>query len=69
MMEWQENMRVSTELLPRCPRCGKPLTMNLRSDNKFVQDEGWYRAAERYEDFIRRHQKGKIIYLELGVGI
>ncbi|WP_337652777.1 winged helix-turn-helix domain-containing protein [Clostridium sp.] len=68
MMEWQENMRVSTELLPRCPRCGKPLTMNLRSDNKFVQDEGWYRAAERYEDFIRRHQKGKIIYLELGVG-
>lgn len=68
MMEFQENMRIPTELIPRCPRCGKPLTMNLRSDDKFVQDEGWYRAAGRYEDYLRRHQHGKILYLELGVG-
>lgn len=68
MMEFQKNMRIPTELIPRCPRCGKPLTMNLRSDDKFVQDEGWYRAAGRYEDYLRRHQHGKILYLELGVG-
>lgn len=68
MMEWQENMRIPTELIPRCPRCGKPLTMNLRADDKFVQDKGWYQAAERYEDFLRRHQRGRILYLELGVG-
>ena len=42
--------------------------MNLRSDDRFVQDEGWYKAAGRFEDFLRRHQRGKILYLELGVG-
>lgn len=68
MIEWQENISIPTELIPRCPRCGKPLTMNLRSDDKFVQDRGWYQAAERYEDFLRRHQKGRVLYLELGVG-
>ena len=44
------------------------MTMNLRCDDTFVQDEGWYRASERYGDFIRRHKKGHILFLELGVG-
>lgn len=64
----QRDMKVPTELIPRCPRCGGPMTMNLRSDDTFVQDEGWYRAASRYEDFLRRHRQGKVLYLELGVG-
>lgn len=68
MMEEQRDMKVPTGLLPRCPRCGKPLTMNLRSDDKFVQDQGWYAAAERYEIFLRRHDAGKVLFLELGVG-
>ena len=58
---------VPTELLPACPVCGKPLTMNLRSDDKFVEDEGWRQAAERYETFLRTHS-GKVLFLELGVG-
>ena len=68
MMERQENMKIPTELLPVCPHCGKPLTMNLRSDDKFVEDEGWHRAAERYSDFLRRHAGQRILFLELGVG-
>ena len=64
----QENMRILTELIPRCPKCGKPMTMNLRADDKFVQDEGWYRATERYEEFLRRHENLHILFLELGVG-
>lgn len=68
MLEFQENMRIPTELIPRCPKCGKPMTMNLRSDNTFVQDDGWYRAAERYEEFLRRHKNLHILFLELGVG-
>lgn len=68
MIEEQRDMKVPTGLLPRCPRCGKPLTMNLRSDDKFVQDQGWYAAAERYENFLRRHVAGKVLFLELGVG-
>lgn len=68
MMDQQNDMRIPTELLPVCPHCGKPLTMNLRSDNKFVEDEGWHLAAERYNNFIRTRKKQKILFLELGVG-
>ena len=68
MVKRQENMKIPTELLPVCPHCGKPLTMNLRSDNKFVEDEGWHRAAEQYENFLRTRAGGKILFLELGVG-
>lgn len=68
MLEFQEDMRVPTELVPHCPKCGKPMTMNLHSDNTFVQDEGWYRARKRYEEFLRRHENLHILFLELGVG-
>ena len=68
MMELQTNMRIPSELLPICPHCGKPLTMNLRSDDKFVEDEGWHEAAERYENFLRTRRNGRILFLELGVG-
>ena len=68
MVKRQENMKIPTELLPVCPHCGKPLTMNLRSDDTFVEDEGWHRAAERYENFLRTRAGGKILFLELGVG-
>lgn len=68
MIAEQADMRVPTELIPRCPRCGRPMTMNLRSDGTFVQDEGWYAAARRYEDFLQRHRNGRILLLELGVG-
>lgn len=62
-------MRIPTSLVPRCPVCGGPMTMNLRADNTFVQDDGWYRAAGRYDDFVRRHQNMPVLYLELGVGM
>ena len=67
MVEHQIDMKIPTELIPKCPNCGKPLTMNLRSDNKFVEDEGWHQAAERYENFLRT-RRGKLLFLELGVG-
>lgn len=68
MVQRQQNMKVPTELLPICPYCGKPLTMNLRADNKFVEDNGWKQAAERYATFLRQHEDGNVLYLELGVG-
>lgn len=64
----QENMRIPSEIIPYCPVCGRPMTMNLRSDDSFVQDEGWYRASGRYNDFIQRHKNMHILFLELGVG-
>ena len=68
MRKQQKDMKIPTELLPVCPHCGKPLTMNLRSDDKFVEDEGWHRAAEQYQNFLRTHANEKILFLELGVG-
>ena len=64
-------MTIPTDLIPHCPVCGKPMSMNLRADDTFVQDEGWYKAAERYENFIRTRKldsDGKVLFLELGVG-
>lgn len=68
MVARQQGMQVPSELVPRCPDCGRPMTMNLRTDDTFVQDEGWYQAQERYQDFLRRHKGLRVIFLELGVG-
>lgn len=69
MAEQQKDMKIPAALVPKCPICGAPMTMNLRCDNSFVQDECWYAAANRYEDFIRRHSNSHILFLELGVGM
>lgn len=69
MLVQQNNMRIPTELIPHCPKCGRPMTMNLRCDDTFVQDEGWYAAANRYQDFISRYRNSHILLLELGVGM
>ena len=68
MIAEQKDMRIPTELIPRCPRCGKPMTMNLRSDAAFVEDAGWHRAARRYGAFIGRMDGGRVLFWELGVG-
>lgn len=68
MVAEQKNMRIPSELVPHCPVCGAPMTMNLRVDHAFVEDDGWHKAAERYQGFIRRHKGLHILYLELGVG-
>ena len=67
MMEQQSDLKIPSELIPTCPVCGEPLTMNLRSDDRFVEDEGWHRAAQRYHQFLRSHD-GKVLFLELGIG-
>ena len=68
MIRRQDHMTIPRDLVPHCPHCGKPLTMNLRADDTFVQDEGWYQASRRYSRFLTEHQDGKILFLELGVG-
>ena len=69
MVAKQHDMRIPEELAPRCPVCGAPMTVNLRSDDTFVEDDGWHAACGRYEEFLRRHaKKSRLLLLELGVG-
>lgn len=64
----QAHMKIPSELIPKCPVCGAPMTMNLRCDSAFVEDDGWHDAMARYNDFIRRHRGLRVLFLELGVG-
>lgn len=68
MVAEQKDLKIPTKRIPKCPICGAPMTMNLRCDNTFVQDEGWYKAYHRYEEFIQSHKNLHILFLELGVG-
>lgn len=68
MVEQQRDMRIPSELVPRCPECGEPMALNLRCDDTFVENQGWHNAADRYSDYILRHRKQHNLFLELGVG-
>ena len=61
-------MRIPAELIPKCPEDGSDVVLNLRSDDSFVEDEGWHKASAAYADFLRRHEGMHVLYLELGVG-
>ena len=69
MIAEEKDMCIPTELVPKCPVCGGKMEMNLRCDDTFVEDEGWHKAALRYNNFLEKHKKGNILYLELGVGM
>ncbi|UTD08263.1 Sir2 silent information regulator family NAD-dependent deacetylase [Treponema denticola] len=77
MWEFRDEMKVPTELVPRCPVCRKPMSMNLRADHTFVTDKGWHKASKQYEKFLQTRNiikngeqegDGKVLFFELGVG-
>ncbi len=69
MVEQQKDMRIPSELVPKCPVCGKPMSMNLRADDTFVEDEGWHAASVRYREYLEEHKNKKVLFLELGTGM
>lgn len=68
MLDRQQDRRIPTDLIPYCPRCGAPMSMNLRADHTFVEDNGWHAAHDRYQAFLRTHLHQPLLFLELGVG-
>ena len=68
MVSKQKEMKIPTQAIPYCPHCGVLMTMNLRIDDTFVEDKGWYQAAKCYHEFLKSHKKQHILFLELGVG-
>ena len=61
-------MRIPSKLIPKCSDDGSDVTMNLRADDTFVEDEGWHRASAAYADFLHRHENRHVLYLEIGIG-
>ena len=68
MDQARKNCEVPTYMVPRCPICGGNMTMHLRCDNHFAEDEAWHEAADRYADFLDSLDGKKVVLLELGVG-
>ena len=68
MISKQKEMKIPTQAIPYCPHCGALMSMNLRIDDTFVEDKGWYQAAKCYHEFLKSHKKQHILFLELGVG-
>lgn len=59
---------VPSYMVPRCPVCGGNMTMHLRCDQYFVEDENWHEIAVHYHDFLKKIGQKKGVLLELGVG-
>ena len=68
MYTQQKDMKIPSSLVPKCPNCGKPMTLNLRCDSTFVEDDGWHAASARYSSFLESVRGKKVLFLELGVG-
>lgn len=62
------SMQIPTNLIPKCLDKNSAVTMNLRADNSFVEDEGWHKASKNYYEFLQANKDGHILFLELGVG-
>ena len=68
MIKYKKEMKIPTELIPKCPYCGRNMSMNLRADSTFVQDKNWDKQKSKYEKFLKNSNNSKILFLELGVG-
>lgn len=63
-----EDLKIPTKLVPKCPICGEDMDVNLRKDAYFVQDEHWYEQDEKYGEFLDKAKDKKVVLLEFGVG-
>lgn len=68
MNQARKDCLVPSYMIPRCPVCGGPMTMNLRCDRYFVEDEAWHQAEENFGRFLEKCEDEKTVLLELGVG-
>ena len=68
MIKYKKEMKIPTELIPKCPYCGRNMSMNLRAGDTFVQDKNWDKQKSKYENFLKNSDNSKILFLELGVG-
>ena len=68
MLEKQKDLKIPSELIPRCPVCNSEMDTHLRVDHRFVETEEWDKQCDKYYSFINDNQDKNIVLLELGVG-
>lgn len=68
MHQARRDCLVPSYMVPKCPVCGGPMTMNLRCDQYFVEDDAWHAAEARFGDFLHQCRNRKTVLLELGIG-
>lgn len=68
MEQAREDCVIPSYMVPKCPVCGGPMTMNLRCDQYFVEDDAWHQAERNFDEFLSKCETGRTVLLELGVG-
>jgi len=68
MVSEQKNCLIPATLVPKCPVCGGTMEINIRIDQRFVQDDHWKNTARAYQDFMRSVHDKKVVLLECGIG-
>lgn len=68
MAEAEKDGYIPAELVPHCPNCGGPVTVNMADNDSFFRTEQFQRKMEDYQKFVRSCHGGKLVILEIGVG-
>lgn len=71
MCESMQEMRIPSELLPRCRECGRIMVPWVRDDT-FLEGQDWKDGVIHYESFLKqcltKENAKSVLLLELGVG-
>ena len=61
----QQEGRVPSSLIPRCPVCGDPMQVHMETDGHFIPEA---EGKRRLKEFLDRFHGKRLVILELGIG-
>lgn len=68
MVQVTKECEIPSYMVPKCPVCGGKMTMNLRCDQYFVEDDFWHEQDAKFGEFLTDNMNKNLVLLELGVG-
>ncbi len=61
----EQNGKIPSAMIPRCPHCGAPMKVHVATDHSFIPN---YEEKQRFEDFLTKYHGRNLVILELGIG-